>query len=220
MTADMTIEGMVELLKGGARAVLMMRHAQRPHIDPEDTTFGANLPITEAGALAARSVGARLKGAAESVAFMSSPLYRTRLTAANVAIGMGVEEAWNLDTIPVAPELGNSSFYFADQNRVWQTFRDGGFYEHVFKYIREKRMDGFAQLDDATDRLEEFVLAHANAQLSIFTTHDLYNAAFLSARGAAPEWTVENWVGFLDSAAIILHPGGRREYALVRSSEV
>ena len=214
---EITYDDVAGLLRGGAGVALMMRHAERPHIDPEDPTFGESLPITEAGAEKAKRVGEKLKGAAGSVCFLSSPLNRTRLTAANVAHGMGVDDTWNFDTIPVDKAIGNSSFYYADVDKVWRLFRGGAFYELSFKYIRDGEMEGFAPLAEATDALEDFILKHATAQLSIFTTHDLFTAAFLSGRGAAPEWTIANWVAFLDSAAIITHPDGRREYAIVRS---
>lgn len=203
-----------ELVAQGCQAILMMRHAERPHIEKDDPTFGEALAITPAGREAALAAGRILSPLAGKAAFFSSPLRRCRMTAAAVAEGMGLGEI----EIPTDPLLGNSSFYFADQLAVWRLFREHDFYDGVFRYIREGSLDGFREINDATDALEDFVTARASAPLSVFATHDLYNAAFLSARGARPQgWTIETWVGFLDSAAIVTDPSGHRHYTLVRA---
>ena len=72
-------------------------------------------------------------------------------------------------------------------------------------------------LHAATDALEEWCLAHFTAPFAVFTTHDLYIAAFLAARNVISRFTEANWPRFLDSAAIILAPDGTRRYALVRA---
>lgn len=213
---EISIETVRELVLKGWRVLLMMRHAEREHISPDDPTFGAALPITPAGRAAALALGRRLAGL--EVQFLSSPLNRTRLTACAVAEGMGLADVWNAGTIPVDGRLGNESFYFADRMAVWGLFRKGDFYPEVFRYIRDGRNTGFNDLREASDRLEEFVLSRFTAPLGVFTTHDLYNGAFLSAKGARPQgWTVESWVRFLDSAAILVDPAGRRHYALARN---
>ncbi len=217
MNIELGIGDVTSALEGGSRVLLMMRHAERPHIDHEDPTFGADLPITPAGVAAAEALGARLAGFADSVQFFSSPLRRTRLTAHHVAKGMGVGARWNIYTIPLDGRLGNESFYFADQLKVWELFRGGEFFRLIFEYIEKGELEGFRPLDEASRMLEDFVVERFTGRLGIFTTHDLYNGAFLKSRGAWDSWTVENWVGFLDSAAIFISPDGSRRYALVRS---
>ena len=146
--------------------------------------------------------------------FYASPLRRTVMTAEAIARGMGLASP----IIPTDGKLGNDTFYFADQNAVFELFRDGSFYEKVFAYLRDGRQTGFADLYAATDALEEWALARFTGRLGIFTTHDLYDGAFLVARGVLPSFTVETWIQFLDAAAIIVEPDGRRRYALVRSA--
>ena len=80
------------------------------------------------------------------------------------------------------------------------------------------RQTGFADLHAATGVLEEWALARLTGRLGVFTTHDLYNGAFLKARGVVESFTVETWVQFLDAAAIIVRPDGSRRYALVRNA--
>ena len=209
----MEIEEVQDLLRTGHRVLLMTRHSERPHIDHDDPTFGAALPITPHGEEMAVAFGGRFREFASDVQFLASPLRRTRMTAACIARGMGVPDA----AIPTDDFLGNSTPYFADQHAVFELFRDGSFFEKVFSYLETGHQIGFADLMVATDALEEWVLARFTAKLGIFTTHDLYNGAFLKARGVVSAFTLESWVQFLDSAAIILAPDGSRRYALVRS---
>ncbi|MBR1871211.1 MAG: Sua5/YciO/YrdC/YwlC family protein [Kiritimatiellae bacterium] len=217
---ELSLEDVRNALARGERVLMMMRHAERPHIEKDDPTFGANLPITAAGAEDALRVGRALHGACadEDVQFFSSPLRRTRMTAAKVAEGMGLAEKWNIATIPTDDYIGNSSPYFSDRLLVWETFKTRPFFDLVFEYIAKGSQCGFAPLAEATDAVEEFVMSRFSSRLGIFTTHDLYNAAFLSARHARPQgWTVGTWVDFLDSAAIFILPDGTRRYALVRT---
>ena len=210
----MNLDEVKSELRQGSRVLLMVRHAERPHIDHDDPTFGAALPITEAGRLASESYGARLREFAPGAQFYASPLRRTIMTAEAIAKGMGLAAP----DIPTDDKLGNSSFYFADQPAVFELFRDGSFYEKVFAYLRDGKQIGFADLHAATDALEEWALARFTGRLGIFTTHDLYNGAFLKARGVVESFTVETWVQFLDAAAIILRPDNTRRYALVRAT--
>ena len=63
-----------------------------------------------------------------------------------------------------------------------------------------------------------FQQQYPNDQLQLTqwnATHDLYTAAFLTARNAA-EFTATNWIRFLESAAIIDRPDGTRRYAYIQ----
>ena len=210
---EITLDGIAAELRNGSRVLLFVRHGERPKIDNEDPTFGEALPLTAEGLRTSREMGARLKEFSGDVQFLSSPLRRTVMTAAGIAEGMGLE--WT--EIETDILLGNDTFYCADQREVFELFRDGEFFEKVFTYMRTGVQRGFRQIDEATDALEEWALGHFTAKLGIFTTHDLYNAAFLYARGVKRDWSVANWVRFLDAAAIVVAPDGTRRYAFLRT---
>ena len=210
---EMTLEDVRALLRAGNRVLLMTRHAERPHIDHEDPSFGAMLPLTAAGEEMSRAFGRALRDFASVVQFASSPLRRTMMTTECIAEGMGIAHP----DILSEEALGNGTFYFADQHAVWEEFRDGSFFQKCFAYFEKGTYRGFAELHVATDALEEWCLAHFTAPFAVFTTHDLYIAAFLAARNVISRFTLENWPRFLDSAAIILAPDGTRRYALVRA---
>jgi len=210
---ELTPEDVHALLRTGNRVLLMTRHAERPHIDHEDPSFGQELPITENGQAMSRTFGEMFRPFANIVQFASSPLRRTMMTTECIAEGMGIARS------DIAPydALGNGTFYFADQHAVWEEFRDGSFFRKCFVYFEKGTFRGFAELHAATDALEEWCLAHFTAPFAVFTTHDLYIAAFLAARSVISRFTEANWPRFLDSAAIILAPDGTRRYALVRA---
>ena len=209
----MTLTDVGNALDKGCRVLLMVRHAERPPIAEDDPTFGETLPITETGRQTARRFGEILRPYAADVQFLSSPMRRTTMTAAGIAKGMGIPDA----DIPTAPELGNSSFYFADQHAVYELFSRSDFFEEIFRYMAQGVLPGFHEIHAASDRLEEWCLARFTARLGIFTTHDLYNGAYLFARGVETHFTRANWLRFLDSAAIIVKPDGTKHYAFVRA---
>ena len=210
---ELTLEDVRALLRAGNRVLLMTRHAERPHIDHEDPSFGAELPLTADGEEMSRAFGRLIRPFADDVQFASSPLRRTMMTAECIAEGMGIAHP------DISPEdaLGNGTFYFADQHAVWEEFRDGSFFQKCFDYFEKGTYRGFADLHAASDALEEWCLAHFTAPFAIFTTHDLYIVAYLAARTVISRFTLENWPRFLDSAAIIIAPDGTRRYALVRA---
>ena len=210
---EVTLDGVCTLLRSGNRVLLMTRHAERPHIDHEDPSFGATLSITDEGQSTSRMFGEALREFAGEVQFASSPLRRTVMTASCIADGMGIEHP----NIPTHECLGNGSFYFADAHAIWEEFRDGSFFKKCFAYFATGSGRGFADLHASSDALEEWCVAHFTKPLAIFTTHDLYIAAFLAARRVVPLFTESNWPRFLDSAAIVIAPNGERRYALVRA---
>ena len=201
-----------ELAKGN-RVLLLTRHAERTRIDSEDPTFGETIPITANGERMCLDFGKALKGAAEDVQFRASPLRRTVMTAAFVARGMGIENP----EIPEDDAIGNGSVFLTDRIEVWKLFRDHRFFEHMTEYMYKGRLPGFAPNGPAAEEYERYVLSLFTAQFGIFTTHDVFIAAYLFAKGVKRDWTPDNWPRFLDAAAIILEPSGKRRYELLRA---
>ena len=213
VSLDWNLADVRRALAAGSRVLLLVRHAERPKIGYEDRTFGGALPLTPAGEEMSVAYGRLLRGAAADVQFRASPLRRTVMTAARIAAGMGLTSA---EIVPDA-QIGNGRAFVASELEVWELFRDGGFFVHMREWLEAGRQRGFNDLAAATDRLEEWCLSRFSARLGIFTTHDLYNGAFLHARGVKTDFDETNWIRFLDSAAIFIRPDGARSYALVRA---
>lgn len=211
---EMTLADFADELRRGARAILQVRHAERPKMDPTDPTFGDVLPLTAEGERTSRLFGEALAEFSNDVQFVSSPLRRTRMTAALVAEGMGLRGV----SIPAYGLLGNESFYYNDAKEVLKVFTPPeNFFPASFEYMRTGRLSGFNELGPSSDALERWLFEHFSKKLMIAATHDLYIAAFLASRGAYDERSKETWPRFLDSAAILVGPDGSRRYAMVRS---
>ena len=210
---ELTLEELKAERRRGTRVVLMVRHGERPKMDPNDPSFGDALALTYDGARTARKLGTLLKEFADDVQFCASPLTRTRMTAACIAEGMGIAAP----TIPTDELWGNGSFFYSDAAQVLEVFKPNNFFPACFEYFATGRQRGFCELHEATDACEKWIDAHFEKGLFVIATHDLYIAAFLAARNAVPVFTRETWVHFLDGGAILIAPDGTRRYALVRT---
>lgn len=210
----MTLEALAAELRRGARVILLVRHAERPKMDPTDPTFGDALPLTKEGERTARLFGEALKEFSDDVQFWTSPLRRTRMTASLIAEGMGVNGA----EIPANGLLGNESFYYNDALEVLNVFTPPeNFFPASFEYMKTGCLRGFNEIHASSDALEKWLFERFASRLMVVATHDLYIAAFLSTRGAYNRHSRETWPRFLDAAAIIVEQDGSRRYAMVRS---
>jgi len=210
---ELTLADIAAELRKGTRVILQVRHAERPKMDPDDPTFGDALHLTAEGARTSRLFGERLREFADSVQFYASPLTRTRETAELIAKGMGLGDV----DIPTEEKLGNSSFYYADASVVLDVFKPQNFFPACFEYFATGKMRGFNDLHEASDTLEDWLVARFTKRLFVVVTHDCYIAAFLAARKAYGPFTRETWTRFLDAGAILIGPDGSRRYALVRT---
>jgi len=210
---EITLEEFKAELRNGARAIIQVRHAERPKMDPDDPSFGDALALTPEGVRTARELGRLLAEFAGDVQFYASPLTRTRMTAAGIAEGMGVVSP----EIPTDDLLGNGSFYYENALEVLDVFKPENFFNACFEYFATGRQRGFKELHAATDACEAWLTERFTKKLFVVATHDLYVAAFLSARGAVEKFSRENWIRFLDGGAIIFRPDGTRRYVLVRT---
>ena len=214
MNIEISIEELKAEIRAGARALLQVRHAERPKMDPDDPSFGDDLHLTREGVRTARLLGEALAEFSGDVAFASSPLTRTRETAACIAEGMG------LGAVPVLTDvrLGNESFFYEDPLVVLKTFKDLEFFNACFTYFREGRLPGFKEIHSSADACERWLDEHAGGRrLFVAVTHDCYIAAFLNARGAYGPGSRKDWVRFLDGGVTLVYPDGSRRYALVRA---
>ena len=209
---EMTIDELAGEIRRGARVTLMVRHGERPKMDPDDPSFGDALELTYDGSRTAKKLGVMLKEFAGDVQFAASPLTRTRMTAECIAAGMGVADP----EIPTDELLGNGSFYYDDPAEVLEVFKPKNFFPACIEYFRTAHQRGFRDLYAATDEFEKWIDARWRKRLFVISTHDLYIAAFLYARRVG-EFSKENWTRFLDGGAIIEGADGTRRYALVRS---
>ena len=218
----MELSDVRDALKEGGEVTILVRHAERPPLDPADRTFGASLPLTERGWCTARQFGGMLAYTLrpQSVAFYASNTFRTVQTACAMAIELDEPEknAAIERKVRLSEFLGSDSPFFGSADERWALVAEGCGHDRMNDYFRCGQMRGYRPLHQAAD---EFELAlddmHADGdRLVVAVTHDINVAAFLVARGVIASFTEETWPGYLDAAVVVRRPDGCTEYGVLR----
>lgn len=228
----MTIFEIEAALKSGRRVTLLMRHAERPPLDPGDTTFGATLPITERGRQTARRFGMMLSHivSPEQVRACASSTLRTVQTALCILEGLhsgddaaddgrarppGAPLAFPVD---IAPFLGSDSPFFGSLDERMALIAEGHYRERLNEYYSVGEQKGYQPLAGATDRMEESLssLTLPSHGLLLAVTHDVNVGCFLAGRKVVTSFTADTWPYYLDAAVILSSPKGAAEYGLLR----
>ena len=197
-------------LEQGSRVALFMRHSERPPISPDDKEFGRHLGLTPHGVELARAAGSRLAGFLDA-RFLASPMARCQLTARHFAEGMGVAAPQVVDADP----LGVRGFYYEDPYAVQDLMRQQGYMAYMQTYLRTGTAPHSRPIGPATEQTAAWLKSQTTAQLSVFVSHDIFIASFLTGLRMRT-FTAENWVGFLHGAALVCAPdGGWTCYACV-----
>ena len=200
---------------------LLVRHAERPPLDPADKTFGASLPLTERGWSTARQFGGMLSYTVrpQSVAFYASGTFRTVQTACAMAIGLDEPKAGHFveKKVRLSEILGSESPFFGSTDERWVLIGEGKYHDRVNEYFRCGRMRGYRPLNQAVDELElALERLHGDDRLVVAVTHDINVAAFLAGRGVTASFTEETWPDYLDAAVVVRRPDGHVEYGILR----
>ena len=195
-------------LDGGGRVTILVRHAERPPIEPGDRTFGASLPLTDKGWRDAQDFGIMLARELrpKSVAFYASGTFRTLQTACAMAMGLDLAETGTAieRKVRLADFLGSESPFFGSVEERMSLAAQGHYHERLNDYFRDGAQRGYKPLKAAADIMERQLAALHNDTwpLVVAVTHDINVAAFLAARGVVDSFTDDTWPGYLDAAII------------------
>jgi len=216
----MELSDIKDVLADGSKVTLLVRHAERPPLDPADKTFGASLPLTERGWSTARQFGGMLSHTVrpKSVAFYASGTFRTVQTACAMAIGLDEPKSGHFveKKVRLSEILGSESPFFGSSDERWALIGEGKYHDRVNEYFRYGRMRGYRPLKQAVDELElALERLHGDDRLVVAVTHDINVAAFLAGRGVMTSFTEETWPGYLDAAVVVRRSNGRVEYGLL-----
>ena len=209
-------------LEGGCNVTMLIRHAERPPLEPGDMTFGASLALTERGWRMARQFGAMLANTVHprSVAFYASGTFRTVQTACGMAMGLDAVKGENsiARKIRLAEFLGSDSPFFGMLEDRMALAAEGRYHEHLNEYFTGGVLPGYRPLGRATGGLEArlHALHRSGENLVVAVTHDINVAAFLAGRGVVSSFTDETWPDYLDSAVVVETLDGNREYGFIR----
>ena len=201
-------------LDGGGRVTILVRHAERPALEPGDRTFGASLPLTANGWRDAQNFGIMLARELrpKSVAFYAGGTFRTLQTACGMAMGLDLAEAEARieRKVRLVDFLGSESPFFGSVEERMSLAAQGHYHERLNDYFRNGVQRGYKPLKTAADIMERRLAAlHEDAwSLVVAVTHDINIAAFLAARGVVDSFTDDTWPGYLDAAIIVKNPDG------------
>ena len=187
-------------LERGCRVALLIRHSERPAIRTDDKDFGRFLGLTPHGIELARTAGARLAGVTDAHLF-ASPMTRCQATARHFAEGMGIPHPIVTD----AEQLGVRGFFYDDCHAVQEHMRRQGYIAYMLDYLRDGTAPASRPLIPAAEQFARWLQQQATARLSVFVSHDIFIAAFLTGLKIRT-YTAADWVGFLHGAALIDDP--------------
>ena len=216
----MDISMLEETIKDGGRAVLLLRHAERPPLDPGDTTFGIDLPITGHGRETAKRYGKMLSGIVDpqSLRAYASETLRTRQTANCIWDGFLGSDADSQEAVTLLPELGGESPFFGSLDERMALIAEGRYLERLNEYFRNGVQLGYKPLEEATAKMEECLrhLLDDGVQLVVAVTHDINVASFLAGRGVEKEFDRQSWPHYLDAAVVSRTANGEMRYGFLR----
>lgn len=203
------------------RVIMLVRHAERPPLDPSDTTFGARLPITEKGMTDALTFGGALAHFvhAGDAAVLASETLRTVQTAHVIHRCFVRQEELPSSEVRRCGYLGGKSPFFGSLDERMKLIAEGRYLERLNEYFRVGTQLGYRPLASAADEFEDWLIETSRLSgqpLTIAVTHDINVASFLASRGVVTSFTNETWPHYLDAAVIMLDGHGYAEYGFLK----
>ena len=206
----------------GERVVLLLRHAERPPLEQDDPTFGQGIGITAKGRMDAKVFGYALGeftlGWGDRKV-TSSTMTRCRDTAREILREM---IPWEEPGFGLSDILGDKSPYFGRVSERMALANKGNYREALNEYFRTGHQQGFQNLAEATDKLEEYIwndYSRMNPALNVMVTHDINVGCFLAGRKVITQFDDSTWPHYLDSAVCCLDRYGRARYGFMRYYE-
>ncbi len=206
-----------EALRCGDRVAIVMRHAERPPLPPNDPTFGRDLPLTRRGRREADAFGFALFECCRGYdawvsAGASTRCQQTAQEISKHAVQGG--QAISLDHI-----MGCGSPFFGDVSDRLKLADAGNSRCALNEYFRTGKQSGYNDLFEATDAFERHIWedSYGPVQFEIYVTHDVNVACFLAGRGVIPQFDDSTWPKYLDAAVAFLGKYGHARYGVMRS---
>ena len=193
-----------------SRIYLLLRHAERNHITPEDKDFGAHVGLTERGRRQAVSLGRVIPAVGDAVYF-SSPVGRCIETAECIAEGRklagyvdlgtpnGATSSATANGAKVVPLDALGDFFVRNVPAYEQTLREG-FYEGICKWLELGEHDAFYPLHERAEQMREMMLEKASSRFNVFVTHDAWIVPCLS-HFCGFKFEPKCWMNFLTGLA-------------------
>ena len=217
VVGEVSFADIAEALRCGDRVAIVVRHAERPPLPPNDPTFGTDLPLTRRGRREAAAFGRSLfeycRGYDAWVSAGAST--RCQQTALEISThvvpdGQGI----SLDSV-----LGSESPFFGAVSDRLKIADAGNSRNALNEYFRTGRLKGYNDLFEATDAFERHLWENGrgSVRLDIYVTHDVNVACSLAGRGVVSQFDDNTWPGYLDAAVAFLGKYGHVRYGVMRA---
>ena len=208
-----------------SKVYLLLRHAERNHITPQDKDFGAHVGLTDRGRRQAVLLGKMIPAIGDAVYF-SSPVGRCIETAECIAEGRKLVGYGNIAIPGIAPgavtdnvtpldTLGD--FFVQNRDAYEQTLREG-FYEGICKWLESGTHDAFCPLHERAEQMREMMFEKASSRFNIFVTHDAWVVPCLS-HFCNMKFTPKCWMNFLTGLAFEVPEKGGVKVAPITGME-
>lgn len=204
----------------GSRVAMLIRHAERPALDPADATFGISLPITAKGRADAEKFGRHLAEVVppSAVAMYASETLRTVQTAESFLAGMGAAGA-NAPDVRLHAFLGGGSPFFGPLDERMALIAEGRYMERLNDYYRTGEQRGYRPLAKSVVEMERWLMDPrcGGRPLVVAVTHDVNVASTLAGRGVFSSFAEDTWPRYLDAAIVVHDSRGHAEYGCLRA---
>ena len=190
-----------ESLKSDERVFLLIRHAERGHITPDDPDLGAHVGLTDKGRMQALSLGESIPAEGD-MCFYSSPVGRCMETARCIAEGRALSDAL------VEPLDCLGDFFVQNDEEAMKVMRNG-FYEGLCAWLDSEMAgkprsgdEAFYPLSDRAEEMLSMMLEKGNARFNVFATHDAWVVPCL-VHFCKMHFTPSCWMNYLTGMAVV-----------------
>ncbi|MEZ9835286.1 hypothetical protein BCT04_18005 [Vibrio breoganii] len=189
------------------RKLILIRHAERPEIAPNEV--GNDVVLTVQGKQDTAQYAQSIRG--QVVSMMTSPIERCIETAEIIA----KEKGFPFENIERSSLLGNPGFIIEDGKLAWQQWQTKG-HDVVNQHLLSATdaLPGFVDFETAVNaflRKIATLLADAPKGLHVWVTHDVMLAT-LASRTASTHLTLAEWPHFLDHLIVTLEDSGELSF--------
>lgn len=219
-----TAKDFFKSLASDERVYLLIRHAERRHITPEDPDFGAHVGLTAAGREQALSLGKCIPSEGD-ICFYSSPVGRCVETAQCIGAGRaGFQGPAQFNAAQVADvrvePLGCLAEYFVQNYDAYLGVLRAGFYEGICAWLQNEvaRLscgsdtyssdEPFAPLAKRSEEMLAMMLEKGTCRFNIFATHDAWVVPCLT-HFCKMHFSPQRWMNYLTGMAVVTGTDGK-----------
>jgi len=221
-----TAKDFFKSLASDERVYLLVRHAERRHITPDDPDFGAHVGLTDKGREQAISLGKCIPPEGD-ICFYSSPVGRCMETAQFISRGRLMAAGSAQVDVRVEP-LDCLAEYFVQNYDAYLKVLRAGFYEGICAWLAQEETrascnsnsvqfagseprtgdEPFAPLAKRSEEMLSMMLEKGSCRFNIFATHDAWVVPCLT-HFCKMHFSPQLWMNYLTGMAVVTDTDGK-----------